>query len=226
MITNYGGQPLEPVLDMQERIKQTCVMYEEVDALRIQQSPDGYKFASVPYGVLRLSADDPQFISRLCRKLNADETRGMKYSYVTEGMEDCRKYLPAECGEPKTIKRLMQRLARTNNVTPLFYPLFIDLHDIAETLHYGMFLCRYADKSLPIKLQVFAESDDGLALVQFMYSLKPDPIWKFAIIDTRKEYTRYCFEEDAKQEVAFDYGTGVLTQGQIDKLVGFQLSNL
>jgi len=227
MLINYSGQPYEPVIDMQTRAGRANILYEEVETLRIHHEKDEYKLISIPYGVLRHSTDNPTHLGKMCRRLNSEDSRKIKYNYATENYIESKNYLPIQSGDVQVIERLCKRYVRTKNVQPLFYPLFTDLHDVAKTLDRGLFLCRYIDSELPVKIQVFGTSTDGLALVQMMYILKPDPLWKYAIIDSRETYTGYKYKEKKKfPQGTEDFGSEMLTQEQIDKLIKFQLENL
>jgi hypothetical protein len=229
MFTNYSGQPFEPVPAMQQRTGCNNVLYEEIDTLRIHKVGNDVKLLSIPYGVLRQTVTDIQQLGKLCRKLNASDLRGLKYSYTDADLIEWLAYLPDVTGTAIKLERLRQRYIRVNNVKPMFnQPRYLELKELAIDLEPGLYLCRYTGVVLPLKLEVFATSEDGLALVQMMYSLSKSRYWKYAIIDARETREVYANIDAPKTTPQFgeDFGDGQLTQDQINRLVGFHLNNM
>jgi hypothetical protein len=81
-------------------------------------------------------------------------------------------------------------------------PEFSTLKDIYQAVPHGLYLCKYLDTELPLRINILAESSSGFALAQMRYSLKLDARWKFAIIDYRLEREKYvCGKSSDSKEI-------------------------
>ncbi|MCL2015042.1 MAG: hypothetical protein FWG68_02210 [Defluviitaleaceae bacterium] len=226
---NYSGQPYEPVSDMLSRVDSDFVLYEEVETIRIiYDSQKERQFTGMAYGFLKASSNNENFLRKMQRKLNKENTGGVIFKVVGKDFDFQNELLPKKSAEPIIVPRLLKYRKSTQQVQLVHEKEIQGLGEFPEYVKDGIWLVSYNDSYKPVRVRLLAKSEDSAAIIQFRNSLAANLGWKTAILDTRKEREFFVApgHRQAEQSIATTGSGDILSQPEIDALIEKMVADL